>query len=86
MAKEDSPHKFYERLTGCEVEISNLKGEVQELKDDFKDFKDNHFKTFKDKVEEFQKCFYKKMNQRPTWLMAGIFALCSALIVYLLTR
>lgn len=79
----DTPHRFYERLSAVEVEVKNLK-------DDFNEFANNHFESFKKDIRTDIKFLAKKVNGRPTWLLmsliSSLLSLSVGLIVFLLTR
>jgi len=79
----DSSRKFYERLTRVETELKNLK-------DDFENFCNNHFNSFKREIRKDIQDIKDTLNKRPTWIftgtMAGLLSITTALIVYLLTK
>ena len=75
---ENTPHKFYERLASVETEVRNLK-------EDFNEFCNNHFETFKLEIRNDIKCLIKKVNARPTWLMAIVGSLFVALVTFIIT-
>jgi len=65
-----------------ERRLSIMETLMQDTRDDIKNIRENHLTKIWLKLEEID----KKIYQRPSWTVAGLLSITTALIVYLLTH
>ena len=69
------------RNTKQDVDIASILVDIGWIKSQIGEIKDNHLKSIYCRLE----CIERKLNERPTWLMAGLVSLCIALLMFIIT-
>jgi hypothetical protein len=73
----------------CAVRFQKNEDDIASVKDDISNIKvqvNNHLPTAIQNLDEKIDNLRDIINKRPTWLMSGLFALLTGLIIYLLTH
>lgn len=65
-----------------DVDIASILVELKWIKVELKEIKENHLDSIYKRLKDIE----EKLNERPTWLMAGIFSLLVGLILFCVTH